>query len=135
MSLTDWVLALHLLSAFALVGAMVLFWAVFLALHSGAELSAALGGVSRVGTITVAAGSIGTLVFGIWLALAIDGYALWDGWVIAAFVLWLIGTGTGERAGREMQREGGLQRATVLHATSSLAVLLLLVDMIWKPGA
>ena len=135
MSLTDWILALHLLAAFAFVAAIVLFWVLFLAFPDDGPPADALGGLWRIGTVVVVAGSVGTLVFGIWLALAIDEYALWDGWVIAAVVLWLVGTGVGERAGRESQREGGRQRAMVLHGIASVAALLLLLDMIWKPGA
>ena len=33
-------------------------------------------------------GGLGVLVFGVWLALEVDGYELWDGWIIAAMVLW-----------------------------------------------
>jgi hypothetical protein len=50
-------------------------------------------------------------------------------------VLWLIAAGTGGRAGTVSRERGGVQQALVLHAVSSLAVLLILIDMIWKPGA
>ena len=29
------------------------------------------------------------LVFGIWLALYVDGYELWDGWILGALVLFM----------------------------------------------
>jgi hypothetical protein len=35
----------------------------------------------------VGVGLTGTLVFGVWLAISLDGYEPWDGWVIVAFVL------------------------------------------------
>ena len=38
---------------------------------------------------------VGTILFGIWLAISLDAYQVWDGWVIAAIVLWAIGSGTG----------------------------------------
>lgn len=134
MSLDDWITALHVLSAFALVAAIVLLWAGFLVLRDGAA-PAALGRLFQVGSITVGIGTLGTLVFGVWLAISIDGYEIWDGWVIAALVLWVIGAGTGGRAGKASQEPGGLQQALVLHAISSVAVVLILIDMIWKPGA
>jgi hypothetical protein len=74
-------------------------------------------------------------VFGVWLSISLDGYEPWDGWVIGAFVLWLVAGGTGDRAGKLSQQPGGVQQALVLHAVSSLAVVLILIDMIWKPGA
>jgi hypothetical protein len=132
--LTDWVVALHLLSAFSLVAALILFWVVFVALASGGD-APALSGMARVGGIVIGIGVAGTLIFGIWLALAVDGYALWDGWIIAALVLWAVGTAAGDMAGRASREPGGLQRAVVLHAISSAAVVLVLVDMVWKPGA
>jgi hypothetical protein len=38
-------------------------------------------------------GGLATLVLGIWLAIYVDGYEVWDGWIIAAIVLWLVATG------------------------------------------
>lgn len=134
MSLDDWIKALHVLSAFALVAAMVLLWAGFLALR-GEGGTAALGRLFRAGSVAVGLGTAGTLVFGVWLAISIDGYEVWDGWVIAALVLWVIGSATGGRAGKLSQEPGGLQQAIALHAISSVAVALILIDMLWKPGA
>ena len=93
MSLNDWILALHLLSAFALIGALVIFWTMIVALWNTDSTTrvASLMTVSRVGTVMIAAGSIGTIVFGIWLAISLDAFQVWDGWVIAAIVLWAMG--------------------------------------------
>ena len=52
----------------------------------------------------VGIGGVGTLVFGIWLAVSLDAYELWDGWVIAAIVLWAVAGGAGQRAGVEYER-------------------------------
>jgi hypothetical protein len=131
----DWILALHVLSAFALIGAMIVFWVVFFAAWRGADPNdERLGSVGRVGVVGVIVGSLGTLVFGTWLALSVGGYDLWDGWILAAYVLWVIGVGTGERSGKALA-EGETHRGLLLHTISSVAVLLLLADMIWKPGA
>jgi hypothetical protein len=96
-----------------------------------------------------------TIVFGVWLAIEVDQYRVWDGWVIAAIVLWAIGTETGRRAadasrkiGAEAARlasddsprpelrakvHGG--QAVAMQIVSTAAVLVILADMIWKPGA
>ena len=135
MSVNDWILSLHLLSAFALVGAMVVLWFGYLALRAEGAGSPALGRLFKVGSVAVGIGLTGTLVFGVWLSISLDGYEPWDGWVIAGFVLWAIAGGTGDRAGRLSQQSGGVQQALVLHTVSSLAIVLILIDMIWKPGA
>jgi cytochrome bd-type quinol oxidase subunit 2 len=134
-SLDDWITALHLLSAFALVGAMVALWFAYLVLRADGTASAALGRLFQVGAVVVGIAITGTLVFGVWLSISIDGYEPWDGWVIAAIVLWAIAGGTGDRAGKLSREPGGVQQALVLHAVSSLAIVLILIDMIWKPGA
>jgi hypothetical protein len=134
-SLDDWIKALHILSACALVGALTVLWFGYLLLRADGSASGALGRLFKIGTVAIAIGLTGTLVFGIWLSISLDGYEPWDGWVIAAFVLWLIAGGTGDRAGRLSQQPGGVQQALALHAVSSLVIALILIDMIWKPGA
>jgi uncharacterized membrane protein len=158
MDLNDWILSFHVLSAFALVGAQVIFWIMIVSLWGTDSTSrvASLMHVSRVGTVFVIVGSLGTIVFGVWLAISVDGYELWDGWVLAAIVLWAIAAAVGQRggaaygeAGMEAQRLAsagtetspqvaetfGASRAFQLHTVSSLLILLILIDMIWKPGA
>jgi hypothetical protein len=99
----------------------------------------------------------GTIVLGVWLAFSAGGYDIWDGWIIAALVLWAL-TGTlGQRAGaayvpgvrkaEELRAAGqagpnaellALNRTSkgvLFHSLVSLVVLLILIDMIWKPGA
>ena len=135
MSLDDWIKALHIVSAFALVGALTILWVGYLVLRSNGGAAEALGRLFRVGSVAIGVGMAGTLVFGIWLSISLDGYDPWDGWVIAALVLWLVAGGLGDRAGRLSREPGGVQQALVLHAVTTLAVVLILVDMIWKPGA
>jgi hypothetical protein len=134
-SLDDWIKALHIVSAFALVGALTILWVGYLVLRSNGGAAEALGRLFRVGSVAIGIGMAGTLVFGIWLSISLDGYDPWDGWVIAALVLWLVAGGLGDRAGRLSREPGGVQQALVLHAVTTLAVVLILVDMIWKPGA
>jgi len=158
MELNDWILSLHLLSAFALVGAMVVFWIMIVALWGTDSTGrvASLMRVSKVGTVLIGVGSLGTIVFGVWLAITVDAFDIWDGWVIAAIVLWAISVELGRRGGQlygaaatEAERLSaagtetspvvaetfGASRALQFHLGSSVLVLLILIDMIWKPGA
>ena len=159
MTFNSWLIALHLLFAAALVGAVTVFWILVIAVRridQPAHLLA-LKPLMRVGGIAVIAGSLGTVVFGVWLAITLDAYHPWDGWVIAAIVLWAIASETGRRTdpeyGRAFTRASELVAAgetgpsaelaalcrprtgMLLHVISSVAVLLILLDMIWKPSA
>ena len=40
-----------------------------------------------------------TLVFGVWLALDVDGYGILDGWILIAFALWAVAGAAGIRLG------------------------------------
>ena len=133
----DWLLFLHVLSAFALVATVVTFSAYAL----GAAADSRVLGVAN---FLWAAGGLGTLVLGIWLAIYVDGYEIWDGWIVAAIVLWAIATELGRRAQLgytalagtgEGVGVGEARQATLMHWLRSLAVLVLLVVMIYKPGA
>ena len=128
MSLYEWVLFLHVLAAFSLVAGLTAYGVLVLggdaARRALAPPAMALWNV----------GGLGVLVLGIWLALEVDSYELWDGWIIAAFVLWLVASGAGGRLAR-MLREGGPDKARVQLAVMSLATLALLIDMVFKPGA
>ena len=144
MTLTDWILSLHVLSAVALVGGLAGLWAIVLATRpaEGGPAAAAPLSIARPLTIVVAAGMVGTLVFGIWLAIDIDAYELWDPWIVAALVLWVVGGGLGDRSGRAFAEAASAddarapwRRGTILHAASSAVALVVLVLMIWKPGA
>ena len=159
MSLDQWILALHLLSAFALVAALVVFWVLIIAVRrtDTPEDTLKMGPLAKVGNAAAGIGGIGTIVFGIWLALSVGNYDLWDGWIIAAIVLWALATGIGGRTGKEymagMKKAEELaasgqtgpsaellainrtQRGLTMHAVGSALTLLILIDMIWKPGA
>ena len=143
----DFLLLVHVLSAFALLGATAALWAIVLATRPARPLlspvTAAL--LLRPTTIVVIVGTLGTLVFGVWLAIYLDDYQLWDGWIVASLVLWLVGMITGERSGREYNAAGTTgdpvdasrlwKRGNVLSVISTVAVVAVLVLMIYKPGA
>jgi hypothetical protein len=123
----DWLLFLHLLAAFLLAVTVVSYTAV------------ALGAATTGRTLFVAdrcwdVGGLGTLVLGIWLALYLDEYDFFDGWILGAIALWLVATGLGIRA-RIGAEDVPVERAPLMHWLRTLAVLGLLVLMIWKPGA
>jgi hypothetical protein len=158
-SLDDWILALHVLSAFALVGALVLFWILIVAIRRTdlPDVTMSMEPIARLGNVAVGIGALGTIVFGIWLAISFDAYQIWDGWIIGAIVLWAISMETGRRSGVEytnaMKRADELRASgqtgasaelwamnraptgVLMHTASSVLTLLILIDMIWKPGA
>jgi hypothetical protein len=147
------------LSAFALVGAMTMFTIGMLALRHEQRPArvVALRPAMRIAGNVVIVGVAGTIIFGIWLALSIDAYELWDTWIIIAIVLWAVGTETGRRSGAiffapveraaqlvaegktepdpELAAQLGSRDAWLLHGISTVAAILILADMIWKPGA
>jgi len=158
-SFNDWLLALHVLSAFSYVAGIVLFWILIVAVRKidTPEETIRMEPIVKVGNAAVAIGGVGTILLGIWLAFALDGYAIWDGWIIAALILWAIAGAFGQRTGaaymqgmtKAKELEAGGQGGTnaellalnrtssgvLMHTLASLVILLLLLDMIFKPGA
>jgi hypothetical protein len=123
----DWLLFLHLLAAFLLAVTVVMYSAV------------ALGAATPGRTLFVAdrcwdVGGLGTLVLGIWLALHLDQYGFFDGWIIGAIVLWFVATGLGQIVQRRVA-SGELSAVATIHWIRTLVVVGLLVLMVWKPGA
>jgi hypothetical protein len=127
----DFLLFVHVLAAFSL-GAMVVIYSSF-----------ALGGPAPSGAVSTAyildgVGGAGTLIFGVWLALYVDGLEVWDGWIIVAIVLWAAAAETGRRSHAALTATGTAVATSVSirwHWIRALLVVLLLADMIWKPGA
>lgn len=111
------VLFLHVLAAFMLAATTVMGSAVVL----GARAPEA---TVRLSNVLWDVGGIGTLAFGIWLAL--DEYSIVDAWILIAFVLWAAAYELGRRA-----REQPLP----WHWLRVVVVVALLIDMVWKPGA
>jgi hypothetical protein len=125
----DWLLFFHMIAAFLL--------AVTAVTYSAVALGAATGGR----TLFVAdrcwdVGGLGTLILGVWLALYLDQYEIWDGWIIGAIVLWAAATGLGESVRKRLaEAEAVESRVALMHWLRTLAVIGLLVLMVWKPGA
>ncbi|MBD0339306.1 MAG: hypothetical protein ICV67_08485 [Thermoleophilia bacterium] len=135
----EWVLFLHVLSAFVAVAALTALWALVAATQPAAPLVGPdeARRYGRIGGPLVGIGMLGVLVFGVWLAIDHDRYELWDGWILAALVLWAVGGWAGDRAGKAFERDPVARRGSgiTFQALNSVAVLVILVLMIWKPGA
>jgi hypothetical protein len=134
-------------------------WIVIVALRSAetAEATLGLSRVATVGSAATLAGIVGTIGFGLWLAILNDDFHPWDGWVIAAIVLWAIATFALQRSAVEYRKPAERARALsadgkadadtelaalnraptglLLRGVASLAIVLIVVDMIYKPGA
>ena len=139
MDLYDWLLFLHVLSAFLAVGALTALWGLILGTRGTTPLLDAQSALTygRTAGIVVGVGMMGAIVFGIWLAIHVDGYELWDGWILASLVLWMIGGWAGGQAGRTFEQDpiGGRSSGIRFQTINSVTLLLILVLMIWKPGA
>ncbi len=159
MTFSDWLLFLHIASAFALVTALVVYWTIAIAARNVDRPVDSLRyfQVAKPANMLIVVGTLGTLVFGIWLAIDFDAYQVWDRWILAAIVLWAISSSTGMRGGKNYNEAEKLaerlvaedrgdepstelrarlknRNAILLNVVSSLAVLLILIDMIYKPG-
>jgi uncharacterized membrane protein len=136
--LYDWLLFLHVLSAFLAVGALTALWGLILGTRSEGLLDPPTAmSYGRFFGIVVGVGMMGAIIFGIWLAVHVDGYELWDGWILASLVLWAIAGWAGGQAGRAFEADpiAGRAKGIRFQAISSIGVLLILILMIWKPGA
>jgi hypothetical protein len=158
-SFDDWMLALHMLSAFSFVAGVVVFWILIVAVRrtDTAEATLRMGPLTRVADAAIGVGAGGTIVLGVWLAFSIGGYDIWDAWIVTAIVLWLVAMRLGQQAStayvpavkkaQELQAAGQTGpdpellalnrnlRGVVLQTLISVVLLLLIIDMIWKPGA
>ena len=155
MDFTDWMIALHLLSAFAVASALVLFSVM---VYSGRRVTTleetrTLFRVAPMGTTLITAGLGLVVIFGVILALDSDAFEIWDGWIIAAIILSVAFGGVGQRAGAyytEVQKiaetPGDGNEAEVLarlraptgamlHFAAVVLFVLILLDMVFKPGA
>src|SRR5215211_1221194 len=73
MSFDDWALALHVVSAFALVAGIVCFWVITVAARSAdtPEATLRLGPVAQIAGAAIGIGMGGTIILGIWLAFSV----------------------------------------------------------------
>ena len=159
MSFEDWIFAFHLLTAATLVSSLVMSWIVVVALRSAdtPDVTLSLNRVALVGAVGIVVGLVGAIGFGIWLAILRDAFEVQDGWVIAAIILWGIAAvavllsfvelakpvqkaralaSSGQTApSTELQALNRAWTGLALRGVASAAVVLIVIDMIWKPGA
>ena len=147
-------LALHLLSAFAVAASLVLFSVL---VYSGRRMTTleqtrTLFRDAPVGTALISGGLVLVLVFGVFLAVDSNTFNIWDPWIIVAIVLAIAFGGVGQRSGAyytdvqklaespdgsEAEVLARLRAPTgaMLHLATVVLFLLILLDMIFKPGA
>lgn len=159
MSYQDWVFSIHLLFAATLVGGLFMSWILVVALWTAPDPEATLSlrRVTMVATGAIAVGLPGVIALGIWLALLRPQLRPWHGWAIAAIVLWAIAAAAiacatveyakSTRMARELVTSGrpgpsaeltALNRsvpALLFRAVGSVAIVLIVIDMVYKPGA
>jgi hypothetical protein len=159
MTFEDWIFSIHLLFAATLVGSLVMSWIVVVSMRTADTPAATLNlhRVAMVATRATIAGLIGVITFGIWLAILRIEFHPWDGWVIGAIALWSVATIALLRSFVEYAKPAEKARSLVasghsgassdltamnrtstgllLRVLASAAIVLIVVDMIWKPGA
>jgi uncharacterized membrane protein len=157
MTTADWLLMFHITGAFLLVGGSVAAGVLnVLALRAErpSETAVLLRQIRLVVPL-IGLGSVAALVFGLWLVHEL-GVRFWSFWIIAALVLWLIMGALGGAGGKHQEKARKLAeqlaaagdtatdelrallrdpRGNAMNWLAGVATLLLLIDMIWKPGA
>ena len=159
MSKYQWLLFLHVTGAFFLIGGSVIAATLMIAARRRQRPSeiALLLGLVLIGVVAIGVGVLMTLVFGLWLVSAAPyNYSYGSFWIVAAITLWVVSNALGwAGSGRDRRTRELAQRLAAegdapsdeLNARlrdpvtmlaqygSGLGILLLLIDMIWKPGA
>jgi hypothetical protein len=137
--LYDWLLFLHVLSAALAVGALTALWALVLSSRGAVPMLSPDSAMrfGRTAGIVVGIGMLGAIFFGVWLAIHIDGYKLWDGWILASIIIWAISGWAGGQAGKAFAGDpvGGRQAGIRYQGINSVGLFIILILMIWKPGA
>ena len=138
MSLYETLLFFHVFGAFCLVAGTVAMAPFALGWGTAALERAGTVRLALIGSIISGVGAILTLVLGLWLVGKAD-YSFFRVWVLGALVLWAVaGYSNGQVAGTA--REVGKGEETgrdvrVLWWVDIVGAILLLVLMVWKPGA
>ena len=158
MSLYDWLLFFHVTGAFFLLGGIVvagILNVVAIAKDRRPSEVATLFSLIRFAVPLIGIGLLLTLAIGIWLVHEV-GYGYGDGWIVAAFVLWVLASALGNIDGRYQRETGELAQrlaaegdapspelrarlrnplALAISYASGLMAFAVLGIMIWKPGA
>jgi uncharacterized membrane protein len=153
----QWLLAFHITGAFLLLGgglAAGVLNALAWRTDRPSEIALLLGLIRFVVPL-IGLGALLTLVLGLWLVHH-EGFSYGEFWIWAAVVLWVIGNALGGRGGRRQEKareeaercaaEGDVSTerlrelirdpiGNAMSWGSGVAILLVLVLMIWKPGS
>jgi uncharacterized membrane protein len=153
----DWLLMLHITGAFLLIGGSVAA-GIFNTFAMRAERPSDAAFMLRMVRPTlplIGIGSVAALVFGLWLVHEQTEVKLFSFWIIAALVLWLVMAALGSAGGKHQEKTRAVaerlaaagdtsddelrallhdRRGNAMSWLAGLAALLLLIDMIWKPG-
>jgi uncharacterized membrane protein len=153
----DWLLFLHLAGAFMVLGGVVMagiFNVTALRRERPSEI-ALMFRMAQIAATLISAGLLVTLAIGLWLVSDAD-YGYGETWVVLALILWLLaGALGGIGGGREKETrllaerlaaegdapsdelQGRLRDPVTLTLSwgSGVLVIVILVLMIWKPGA
>jgi uncharacterized membrane protein len=158
MSLYQWLLFFHVTGVFFLIGGIVVAGILNLAAivkdRRPSEV-AALYRLIRLAVPLIGAGLVLTLVIGLWLVHNV-GYGYGETWIVAAIVLWVVGSTLGNIDGKYQRQTGELAQrlaaegdapspelrarllnplAIAISYASGLTAFAILGLMIWKPGA
>jgi hypothetical protein len=152
-------LFLHVASAFAFVAAYTIATAILIAVRrvDSAPATRVLLRLARPADVLAWVGATGTLAFGVWLAVDVETYELWDAWILSAFAFWLVAEEAIRREdlifrrarrltvapalprapspAAELQQLLRSRKVLGLHVTGSVALVAVLALMIFKPGA
>ncbi len=157
MSLSQWLIALHVTGAFLLLGGGV-FAAAFNVFAQRSERPSEIAlflGLTRIAVVAIALGALMTLVIGFWLVSDQD-YSFNQLWLVLSLILWFVAVGAGQAGGSrdrqtrllaeelaagenvataELRARMRDPRTLALDYGSGLALAVVLALMIWKPGA
>jgi uncharacterized membrane protein len=155
----DWLLFLHITGAFLFAGGIVVAGVLSVAaqLRTRPSEIAVLLGLIRFAVIAIGIGSLLTLVFGLWLVSEAPwGYTYGQAWVVAAIALWVVGNAMGAQGGKrerktqelaaklaadgdtpseELQARMRDPLSMFLSYGSGVLIVVVVVLMVWKPGA
>jgi uncharacterized membrane protein len=153
----QWLLMLHITAAFFFVGGSVAA-GILNVLAIRADRPSETASLLRLVRSTLPAigiGSLGTLLFGIWLWHE-QGYSFGAAWIWISLVLWVIANALGGRGGSHQEHARKLAerlaaagdastdelrallkdpKGNALSWLAGVATILILVLMIWKPGS
>src|SRR5262245_35872219 len=146
--------ALHLIAAFAVAASLVLFSVLVWTGRrmTTVEETRTLFRVAPVGSILISGGLAIVVGLGVYLAIASNRYEIWNLWVVVAIVLAVAFGGIGQRSGayytdvQKLAEQPGADGAEVLarlqaptgarlHLATIALFVLIVLDMVFKPGA